>query len=205
MDLLAARLVGVNLAESTATLKRLYDLLDSVPHMPVNHDIQQLVSDSLRQHERATAAVAQQRWSEAGQASQAALDAAHRAFFHPAMLPALYFPDEHLYAVYLPLFLPISVPIIGALLNRLTRSQENARKAKKKRLREEAKEKEVAAEEQQQQQQQQQDKPLLQSTPSDDAESPASSIAERPAAGVELVSRRTSTQLPAAVDSTDTS
>lgn len=37
---------------------------------------------------------------------------ADRSFFDPTMTAMLYFPDEHLYAVYAPLFFPIAVPFI---------------------------------------------------------------------------------------------
>ncbi|KAL9938362.1 hypothetical protein V8E36_002985 [Tilletia maclaganii] len=41
---------------------------------------------------------------------------ASRAFFHPSMLGLLYFPEEHKYAVYTPLFGPVAVPLLIALL-----------------------------------------------------------------------------------------
>ena len=40
---------------------------------------------------------------------------ASRAFFDPSMLAMLYFPDEHKYAVYTPLFGPLLVPVIATL------------------------------------------------------------------------------------------
>lgn len=62
-----------------------------------------------------------QSWQEASftaavQQSKTALVFATKAFFDPSMLPALYFPDEHLYAVYSPFFIPVVVPVLGALL-----------------------------------------------------------------------------------------
>ena len=44
---------------------------------------------------------------------------ASRAFFHPTMLAMLYFPDEHKYAVYTPLFGPLLVPLLAALVREL--------------------------------------------------------------------------------------
>ena len=35
------------------------------------------------------------------------------------MLGTLYFPDEHLYAIYMPLFAPIAVPLFGSALREL--------------------------------------------------------------------------------------
>jgi hypothetical protein len=50
------------------------------------------------------------------------------AFFDAGVLELLYFPDEHKYAVYAPLFLPILPPLIVA-----TRRVLGARLAKEKR------------------------------------------------------------------------
>lgn len=41
---------------------------------------------------------------------------ASRAFFDPSMLAMLYFPDEHKYAVYTPLFGPVLVPLAAAAM-----------------------------------------------------------------------------------------
>ncbi|SNX83331.1 related to GPI transamidase component PIG-S [Melanopsichium pennsylvanicum] len=43
----------------------------------------------------------------------------NRAFFNPDMLGLLYFPDEHKYAVYTPLFAPLLVPLIVTTLKLL--------------------------------------------------------------------------------------
>jgi len=42
--------------------------------------------------------------------------AAHSAFFDETMLPLLYFPDEHVYAVYLPYFAPIFMPVLSRVV-----------------------------------------------------------------------------------------
>lgn len=40
--------------------------------------------------------------------------AAHAAVFDPAMVPLLYFPDEHLYAVFAPFFVPVVLHVFSA-------------------------------------------------------------------------------------------
>ena len=45
-----------------------------------------------------------------------ALHEAEQAFFDPSMVSLLYFPPEHQYAVYMPLFTPIAVPLVAALI-----------------------------------------------------------------------------------------
>lgn len=44
-----------------------------------------------------------------------------RAFFNPNMLALLYFPMEHIYAVYTPLFVPVSIPLLAALIREVMR------------------------------------------------------------------------------------
>jgi phosphatidylinositol glycan class S len=61
------------------------------------------------------------------QAATRAAELAEAAFFDHTMVAQLYFPNEHKFAVYMPLFVPIAVPIILALLREL-------RGIKKKRL-----------------------------------------------------------------------
>lgn len=46
------------------------------------------------------------------------------------MLALLYFPDEHKYAIYTPLFGPVAVPLIVALIKEIKLWKEN-RKAKR--------------------------------------------------------------------------
>lgn len=42
-----------------------------------------------------------------------------RAFFNPGMLALLYFPAEHKYAVYTPMFASAVIPLIVAVLREL--------------------------------------------------------------------------------------
>lgn len=45
-----------------------------------------------------------------------ALTLASRAFFNPGMLALLYFPAEHKYAVYTPLFASIAAPLFASVI-----------------------------------------------------------------------------------------
>ena len=51
--------------------------------------------------------------------SSLALEYAEKAFFDDKMVSKLYFPDEHKYAVYTPLFGPLALPLVLALLKEL--------------------------------------------------------------------------------------
>jgi phosphatidylinositol glycan class S len=47
------------------------------------------------------------------------LEYAEKAFFDDKMVSMLYFPDEHKYAIYTPLFGPLALPLLMALLREL--------------------------------------------------------------------------------------
>lgn len=49
------------------------------------------------------------------QASKKAVTSSERAFFDPSLLHLLYFPDDQKFAIYIPLFLPMAVPILLSL------------------------------------------------------------------------------------------
>ncbi|QRW19603.1 GPI transamidase component PIG-S [Rhizoctonia solani] len=51
--------------------------------------------------------------------SALSLQFASRAFFNPSMVGLLYFPAEHKYAVYTPLFAPIAVPLVVSVIREL--------------------------------------------------------------------------------------
>ena len=51
--------------------------------------------------------------------SALALENAEKAFFDDKMVSMLYFPDEHKYAIYSPLFGPLALPLVIALLKEL--------------------------------------------------------------------------------------
>lgn len=50
------------------------------------------------------------------QYSKEAILASQTAFFDPSLLHLLYFPDDQKFAIYIPLFLPMCVPIVLSLL-----------------------------------------------------------------------------------------
>ncbi|OBZ67582.1 GPI transamidase component PIG-S [Grifola frondosa] len=65
--------------------------------------------------------------------SSRALSLSSRAFFNPGMLALLYFPAEHKYAVYTPLFASIAAPLVAAVVRevlawRRSRKQRRAEK-----------------------------------------------------------------------------
>ena len=118
---LFSRLLSLSLSTTLRDLRGLDELVASVRHMPVSAAIAEQSERAVEHARQAAAQCAAGEWAECGASARAAGVSAHQAFYAESLLPSLYFPDEHLYAVYLPLFLPITMPVLGALLARLRR------------------------------------------------------------------------------------
>lgn len=67
------------------------------------------------------------------QYSREAVLASERAFFDPSLLHLLYFPDDQKFAIYIPLFLPMCVPILLSLLKMARELQQRRAEQRAKR------------------------------------------------------------------------
>jgi len=119
LDTLYRQRTFENTGSSKETLQSIIKLVDQIPNMPVGQDVRDDVREALSALEVLYAGV----WEApalALQHSSRALTLASRAFFNPGMLALLYFPAEHKYAVYTPLFAPITVPLVVTLLKEVS-------------------------------------------------------------------------------------
>lgn len=66
------------------------------------------------------------------QYSKEAILASERAFFDPSLLHLLYFPDDQKFAIYIPLFLPMCVPILLSLLKIMSEARQRRREKQAK-------------------------------------------------------------------------
>ena len=119
MSLLNARYVIANVRHSIETLSALYGLVDEVTQMPVTKDIASVATSAIDDVQTAITHCRYGQWTLAAQPARSARTAVDFAFYHPDMLPALYFSDEHTYAVYAPFFLPILLPVAYAAIRRI--------------------------------------------------------------------------------------
>ncbi|KAG0304494.1 hypothetical protein BGZ98_005455 [Dissophora globulifera] len=128
LDNLLRRRAAENVVDSLATLTSLARLVTDTSNMVVLDHIQKDVVDALRDVERSCRRLSEQGYVEAIEASRDGLVKSETAFFDPTMVSMLYFPDEHKYAIYMPLFVPISVPLLMGLLREVKKWKE-AKKA----------------------------------------------------------------------------
>lgn len=99
------KLPGIPLRDTTAgRLQQAIDLLETVSGLM-----------SFMLTSQVARGVASRDFTAAFAAAKDAYNKAEAAFFDSDMLALLYFPEEHKWAVYLPLFLPLWFPLFGNL------------------------------------------------------------------------------------------
>jgi len=64
--------------------------------------------------------------------SSESLFLAEKAFFDRNMLSMLFFPEDHKFAIYIPLFLPIAYPIVFGLFPEIKRYMQKRKEEKAK-------------------------------------------------------------------------
>ncbi|CAO3676952.1 unnamed protein product [Umbelopsis vinacea] len=132
MDAVIKQRIAENIVNSIATLKSLAQLVMDIPNMVVLDHIRTEVQVSLDSLNQACQALQQEDYLKALQHSIHAIERSEKAFFDPTMVSMLYFPDEHKYAIYMPLFVPVSVPLIMAVLKQIKEAKKRKNEAKTK-------------------------------------------------------------------------
>uniref|UniRef100_A0A8C8VLA7 Phosphatidylinositol glycan anchor biosynthesis class S n=1 Tax=Pelusios castaneus TaxID=367368 RepID=A0A8C8VLA7_9SAUR len=104
-----------NVATVSSTLTSLAQLLDKIGNIVIKDDVASEVYRAVESAQTAMQELASGRLGSAFQASKEAVTSSERAFFDPSLLHLLYFPDDQKFAIYIPLFLPMAVPILLSL------------------------------------------------------------------------------------------
>ncbi|KAJ3410259.1 hypothetical protein HDV05_003985 [Chytridiales sp. JEL 0842] len=115
MDRLLRKSTVQNMLDAVSTLVSLGNLLENMENMVVLPHIRSQVLSSLAHLELSKKLIGEGKLKEAYRASREAVKGAEDAFFDKTMVGLLYFPDEHRYAVYMPFFTPVAVPVVVAL------------------------------------------------------------------------------------------
>jgi len=132
IDSLLRQRMHENIVRSHDTLRSTVTLVSQIEGMPVDDKVHSQVQGSLKAlHELFDFARTHLTLEEMLTLSARALTLSSKAFFHPGMLALLYFPAEHKYAVYTPLFATAMIPMLAAALRELAawRKERKARAA----------------------------------------------------------------------------
>lgn len=108
-----------NLLSAQHTLKSIPKIVDQIPNMHVPARIAVLIDEALKALDAARAALDTGDVESALRNSKLAVHSAEQAFFDDKMVSLLYFPDEHKYGVYMPLFGPLFLPLLTAGIKEL--------------------------------------------------------------------------------------
>ncbi|OXB73374.1 UNVERIFIED_CONTAM: hypothetical protein H355_017028 [Colinus virginianus] len=120
-----------NIATVSTTLTSLAQLLDQISNIVIKDDVASEVYRAVAAVQDAVAELAEGRLRSAFQASKEAVTSSERAFFDPSLLHLLYFPDDQKFAIYIPLFLPMAVPILLSLAKMLRESRQSKKEPTK--------------------------------------------------------------------------
>jgi len=115
-----------NLVETRSTLQSLSSLLSQISNIVITQDIARRVEEALASFESSVRDLSAGEIGEGHAASLNSVKQAEAAFFDPSLLALLYFPDDQKYAIYVPYFLPVGLPILLSIKSivRLIRSKE---------------------------------------------------------------------------------
>ncbi|KAK2111512.1 hypothetical protein P7K49_011258 [Saguinus oedipus] len=120
-----------NLATATTTLTSLAQLLGKISNIVIKDDVASEVYRAVAAIQKSAEELASGHLASAFVASQEAVTSSECAFFDPSLLHLLYFPDDQKFAIYIPLFLPMAVPILLSLVKIFLETRKSWKKPEK--------------------------------------------------------------------------
>ncbi|TDG48162.1 hypothetical protein AWZ03_005337 [Drosophila navojoa] len=118
-----------HIATASNTLQSLIKLLDQISYIVIDDKVATAIANSHSDILAAKAALLEHRLMNASALAKRAFVFSERGFFDASLLAQLYFPDEQKYAIYIPLFLPVMVPVLSSF-NMLRKLLDRKRKVK---------------------------------------------------------------------------
>ncbi|EDV23754.1 uncharacterized protein TRIADDRAFT_57269 [Trichoplax adhaerens] len=104
-----------NVASANQTLTSLAKLLEEITNIVISDRIKELINLSIEELHKSLDFMKSGDNARAFAHSKTAVTNSEKAFFDASLLELLYFPSDQKFAVYVPLFLPISLPILQSL------------------------------------------------------------------------------------------
>lgn len=97
------------------TLISLSRLLGEISNIVIIEEVGKAVTESVDAANKVLQYLEKGQLEQALEYSKIAFETSEFAFTHPSLLALLYFPDDQKYAVYIPLFLPVMIPVLMSL------------------------------------------------------------------------------------------
>jgi phosphatidylinositol glycan class S len=106
-----------NLAVARLTMQGLSHLLTQISNIVINEEISKEVYLAVSDYQDSIKLAAEATKLEAAfHSSKKSFLSAEKAFYDDTLLALLYFPEDQKYAIYIPLFLPITISFMGSFL-----------------------------------------------------------------------------------------
>ncbi|KAL9080859.1 MAG: hypothetical protein Q9157_000463 [Trypethelium eluteriae] len=118
------------LFSASSTLGSLARLTRALPSISIPDTVAESVDLTIAHLHRACDDLREGKFQTALENSRIADREVEKAFFEPAMVGQVYFPDEHKVAVYLPLLGPVAVPLIMAAVKEVRKAIARGKKSR---------------------------------------------------------------------------
>lgn len=115
MDSLMRIRATEHLVSARITLKSLAQLLDEISNIVINDEVGDRIWEAILKSHESINKILEHNLMDGYNLSKQAFLAAETAFSDPSLLALLYFPEDQKYAVYIPLFLPVMIPVLMSL------------------------------------------------------------------------------------------
>ncbi|XP_060522011.1 GPI transamidase component PIG-S [Cylas formicarius] len=103
------------LESSKRTLKSLAQLLQEINSIVISDEVAEKINIAVKNVNDAASYISSNKSTNALASAKLAFKKSEEAFSHPSLLALLYFPDDQKYAIYIPLFLPVMIPVVMSL------------------------------------------------------------------------------------------
>lgn len=119
------------IASATSTLQSLIRLLDDIKNIVIGDHVGAEIHEAFENIVTAKQYLSINDISNAVKHARIAYIAAEKAFNDPSLLELLYFPEEQKYAIYIPLYLPIMIPVLFSFnsIKKYFKKNKNERKS----------------------------------------------------------------------------
>lgn len=107
------------IVSTSSTLGALAQVYQKLPSIPVPDSVAQSSASTISHLQQACNYLHEGRFHRALEHARVAQGEAEKAFFERSMVGQVYFPDEHKFAVYMPLLGPVAVPLIMTAIKEL--------------------------------------------------------------------------------------
>ena len=106
-----------NLVTTRVTLQSLAHLLSKISNIVITQEVAEDVQSAVKSYDDAVICLGKGEPPQTCfESSKDSFVTAERVFFENSLLALLYFPEDQKYAIYIPLFLPISFSFVGCIL-----------------------------------------------------------------------------------------